>query len=458
MTGAGYLLQTYAPTNDMAVPFTPTSDLRLDRVVLALDSYQTQVDVMLLADEGGVPGAILELVGTTDALQTFNANELVTLTPSSGYLLRAGTPYWISANGKAGTLSSHWYAPPGITESGWVRRTNGGPWQAVSGPQPGLKVHGSAFKTPSLGGNLAPTWTYNSSLGLPVRGSGTALGEISRAVVFQPATDARLQSVSLALLKNGPLAVDSVHVELHLETGAGSPGSFVVEDLGVVSGLPEFGTTATGITEIQSQSGPMLLAANHYWLVCTPADPDTDVVWADNAALSSGLAFTSTGGPWVFSFPIGLAYQVTGIAHFAENYCQAGTSAGGCTPQLQANGVPSASASSGFTVSATALEGGKDGIFFYSSNGRQQQPWGNGSSFQCVVPPVKRAGLVLGSGTAGQCDGALVQDLNELWWSNPPKSPGSGALVQIQAWYRDPFSTSNQTTSMTDASEFTVAP
>ena len=36
----------------------------------------------------------------------------------------------------------------------------------------------------------------------------------------------------------------------------------------------------------------------------------------------------------------------------------------------------------------------------------------------------------------------------------PNKNPGAGALVQAQIWYRDPASTSNQTTSLSNAVEF----
>ena len=35
---------------------------------------------------------------------------------------------------------------------------------------------------------------------------------------------------------------------------------------------------------------------------------------------------------------------------------------------------------------------------------------------------------------------------------------GAGTVVQAQLWYRDPQNTSNQTTSLSDAIEFTVAP
>jgi hypothetical protein len=143
------------------------------------------------------------------------------------------------------------------------------------------------------------------------------------------------------------------------------------------------------------------------------------------------------------------------------SYCVAGTSASGCQATLSAVGGASASAASGFVVMATGVEGQKDGLFFLGANGRQASSWGNGTSLQCVVPPVKRGGLLNAVGTAGACDGAFTQDLNALWCSTCPKplhNPGAGAVVQAQLWYRDPFNTSNQTTSLSDAIEFCVVP
>jgi hypothetical protein len=140
------------------------------------------------------------------------------------------------------------------------------------------------------------------------------------------------------------------------------------------------------------------------------------------------------------------------------NYCTAGTSASGCQAVLSATGTPSASAPSGFTVEASGVEGVKDGLFFYGTNGQQAAPWGNGTSYQCVVPPVMRAGLISGGGTVGQCNGFYAQDFNALWASNPLKNPGPGAPVAMQLWYRDPANTSNQSTSLSDALSYVVCP
>jgi hypothetical protein len=144
-----------------------------------------------------------------------------------------------------------------------------------------------------------------------------------------------------------------------------------------------------------------------------------------------------------------------------STYCRAGTSASGCTAAIFASGLPSASAPSGFYLTATDVEGAKDGLFFFGTNGQQANPWGNGTSYQCVVPPVMRCGLLTGSGSAGACDGSFAQDLNALWCPScpkPAKNPGAGAIVQAQLWYFDPASTSNQTTSFSDAIEFWTGP
>jgi len=143
------------------------------------------------------------------------------------------------------------------------------------------------------------------------------------------------------------------------------------------------------------------------------------------------------------------------------SYCTAGTSASGCQALLSASGVASATQSTGFTVTASGVEGAKAGVFFYGTSGRQAVPWGGGTSFQCVVAPVWRTGMVTGGGTPGQCDGTLAIELNGVWCSacaKPGSNPGVGAVVQAQLWYRDPLNPTGTTTSFSDALEFTVTP
>jgi hypothetical protein len=145
----------------------------------------------------------------------------------------------------------------------------------------------------------------------------------------------------------------------------------------------------------------------------------------------------------------------------ATLYCTAGTSASGCVALMSFAGIAGASAPNGFPVSVSSAEGAKVGLFFFGTYGRQANSWGNSTSFQCVVPPVTRCGLLFGTGTPGACNGTFTQDLNSLWCltcPHPEKNPGAGTLVQAQFWYRDPWNTSNTATSLSDAVEFVVGP
>jgi hypothetical protein len=155
-----------------------------------------------------------------------------------------------------------------------------------------------------------------------------------------------------------------------------------------------------------------------------------------------------------------LAFALLGPGVY-ETYCVAGTSASGCAASISASGTASATASSGFDLLASGVEGAKDGYYFFGSNGRAANAWGNGTSYQCVAPPLSRAGLLTGGGTTALCDGSFSQDLNALWCPTcprPQKNPGAGVVLQAQLWYRDPQNTSNRPTSLSDAIEFCVAP
>ncbi len=154
-----------------------------------------------------------------------------------------------------------------------------------------------------------------------------------------------------------------------------------------------------------------------------------------------------------------------GTVHYTTyeslSYCSAGTSASGCQATMSTTGIASASAPSGFFIHANGVEGAKDGTMYIGLHGRQANSWGNGTSYQCVVPPVFRGGQQNSVGTPGLCDGAFTQDWNATWCPTCPlplKNPGAGAVVQASLWYRDPQNTSNRTTGLADSIEFTVVP
>ena len=168
------------------------------------------------------------------------------------------------------------------------------------------------------------------------------------------------------------------------------------------------------------------------------------------------------GGPLsAFWMVMGSNGDCSGCSNRAVNYCTAGTSASGCQAFITATGSSSATASTGFFLSAQNVQGsnaGTNGLFYFASNGRQAPSWGNGTSFQCVVPPTIRDAAQSGGGSNGNCDASFSTDLNARWAAKPAQVQPAGAVVQAQLWYRDPFNTSNQTTSLSNGVEWTVCP
>ena len=140
------------------------------------------------------------------------------------------------------------------------------------------------------------------------------------------------------------------------------------------------------------------------------------------------------------------------------NYCTSGVSAFGCEAKISVSGVSSATAAKGFYVTCRNMPGQTSGLAFYGTNGGQATAWGNGTSFQCVIPPVRRMTVGQTRSTPGSCYGIYRRDLNARWTAKPTHNPGAGAIVNGQCWYRDPQNTSNQTTSLSDAIEWIVAP
>jgi hypothetical protein len=142
------------------------------------------------------------------------------------------------------------------------------------------------------------------------------------------------------------------------------------------------------------------------------------------------------------------------------SYCTAGTSTHGCVASLSSSGTPSASATSGFVVSANDVEGAASATFFYGINGRVAWPWAaTSTSFMCVKGPLQRTGLLDSGGALGACDGALSFDF-AAYMSSHATALGqpltAGERFDAQVWYRDPAAV--KSTNLSNALEFTLAP
>jgi Tol biopolymer transport system component len=142
-----------------------------------------------------------------------------------------------------------------------------------------------------------------------------------------------------------------------------------------------------------------------------------------------------------------------------KSYCTAGVSTNGCAATLSSTGTPSASTGSGFTITASNVEGQKSGLLFYGINGRNDVPWGGGTSYLCVTFPVQRTATQNSGGSLNACDGVLAIDWNAYVAANPGAlgNPfGFGQRVNAQVWFRDP--PAPKTTNLSDGIEFTVCP
>ena len=260
-------------------------------------------------------------------------------------------------------------------------------------------------------------------------------------------------TVSKSAVANVPSGADLTYTIAYANTGSLDATNVVLRD-----------AVPVGTSFVSASAGGVLAAGEVSWSLgtLTPASSGS-VTMTVNVTANSGTVdnndFSIEGDsvPRIFGPPVS-----TQVLSGPVTYCTAGTSANGCTAMISATGSPSATAPSGFSLSVSGAEGAKSGLFFIGSNGRQAVPWGSGTSFLCVVPPTVRIPpLAALSGSAGVCAGAYSIDLNALWCpscSHPGKNPGPGALVQGQFWYRDPLNTSNQTTSLSDAIEFSVNP
>jgi hypothetical protein len=220
-----------------------------------------------------------------------------------------------------------------------------------------------------------------------------------------------------------------------------------IPDIAVAAG------TTVGVAVRFTGAGPRYLTSSGAYTVF--ADADLSLTTGD----SRSAPFTA-GGSWFAPRVLvgSVTYDI--VPSGPVIYCTSGTSTNGCVPAIGSIGTPSASASSGFTLTATGVEGQKQGLFFYGINGQIATPWGvGGASTLCVKAPTQRMTIQNSGGTVGLCDGSYAEDWLAFIAANPTAlgAPFSaGNVVNSQGWYRDPPSV--KTTNLTDAIEFTIVP
>ena len=309
------------------------------------------------------------------------------------------------------------------------------------------------------------TIAFNERAGVVVANpvSGVRIGENSISANGQLGIDLLASGGGPGVTPNDPLDNDSggnglqnfpVLASATLESGG-------IHVVGTLNSTPNANFTielfaSAGCDPSGFGEGQLFLGATG---VTTDAagDANIDVQLASTATAGWFVTATATAEPQGSTSEFSACVVLTD--HGITTYCTAGNTTSGCTANMGATGTPSVSASSGFTLEVSDVEGQRLGIFFYGLSGRNNVPWGSSSSFLCVNSPTQRMPVQSTGGTLGTCNGAANRD-----WLGFIAGPGtalgepfsSGTVVNAQFWFRDPQS---PTTSMlSDGLEFTTVP
>jgi len=194
------------------------------------------------------------------------------------------------------------------------------------------------------------------------------------------------------------------------------------------------------------------------------SSPATDGrLWAFSPDLTAtyftiNLSRPNQGGPALAEDGTLLMCELSAVRAWRElnvpqTYCTAKRSSDGCAPPIFAEGIPSASAGSGFTVGAALVPQGKNGLLFYSKSGPSSVPFQGG--WLCVGGTTRRT-LVQSSGGSGSCGGSYSFDFNNYIAVGPDPGLVAGQGVWAQYWFRDPLAPF--ATGLTNALSFVIGP
>lgn len=141
------------------------------------------------------------------------------------------------------------------------------------------------------------------------------------------------------------------------------------------------------------------------------------------------------------------------------DYCVAKTNSLGCTPLLVAVGAPSATAGSGFVVTATNVRNRAFGLLFYGLSGATAVPFAGG--FLCVTAPRFRTPGISSLGNAApivDCSGTYPFDFNAYVASGVHPALSAGRQVWAQFVSRDNGFAPPDNIGLTSAITFVIGP
>jgi hypothetical protein len=121
--------------------------------------------------------------------------------------------------------------------------------------------------------------------------------------------------------------------------------------------------------------------------------------------------------------------------------------------------VASASATAGYFVTTSGVEGQRQAITYYSLFGPKAPPTPFGAGFLCVKAPTQRLGNLQAGGTPGFCNGSVQVDVLD-WAQSHPNGQGvpftAGLTLNFQSSIRDPLSPGTRV--MSNAIQVTLLP
>jgi Tol biopolymer transport system component len=249
-------------------------------------------------------------------------------------------------------------------------------------------------------------------------GGVQANGDAARAAISADGRFVAFQSGATNLVSGGSSGTEIfVHDRWSATTTIASVSSFSVQGNG-----PSYNGSL-------SPDGKMVVFYSHANNL-VPGDTNS---WADVFARDCG------GGP---SLP--------------RVYCMPKPNSLGCTPAIAFSGSASASAGSGFDISASSVLGQKPGLLVYGLSGPSAMVFQGG--WLCVQAPLVRTPPNLSGGSSGTCGGAYTFDFNAWIASGADPALVAGQDVWTQYWSRDPGFAPPNSTGLTDALAFTIHP